>query len=71
MQAGVDHALIPLWLEDESLETTQIYLDANLALKEQVLAKTKPIMSNAGRYRPDDDRWPCSRGSDQSLPEYA
>ena len=34
---------------------TQIYLDADLALKEAVLAKTKPIESKAGRYRPDDD----------------
>ena len=46
---------IALWLGHESVETTQIYLDADLALNEQVLAKTKPIKSKAGRYRPDDD----------------
>src|SRR5215468_5562417 len=55
LQAGVDRAVIALWLGHESVETTQIYLDADLALKEQVLAKTKPIKGKAGRYRPDDD----------------
>ena len=47
--------MIALWLGHESVETTQIYLDADLALKEQALAKTKPIKGKAGRYRPDDD----------------
>ena len=47
--------MIALWLGHESVETTQIYLDADLALKEQALAKTKPIQGKAGRYRPDDD----------------
>src|SRR5215831_10130449 len=55
LQAGVDRAVIALWLGHESVETTQIYLDADLALKEQVLAKTKPIKGKAGRYRADDD----------------
>jgi integrase/recombinase XerD len=55
LQAGVDRAVIALWLGHESVETTQIYLDADLALKEQVLAKTKPMKGKAGRYRPDDD----------------
>jgi site-specific recombinase XerD len=55
LQAGVDRAVIALWLGHESVETTQIYLHADLALKEQVLAKTKPIKGKAGRYRPDDD----------------
>jgi len=55
LQAGVDRAVIALWLGHESVETTQIYLDADLALKEAVLAKTKPIKSKAGRYRPDDE----------------
>jgi site-specific recombinase XerD len=54
LQAGVDRAVIALWLGHESVETTQIYLDADLALKEQALAKTKPITTKAARYRPDD-----------------
>lgn len=54
LQAGVEQAVIALWLGHESIETTQIYLDANLALKEQVLAKTTPPEGTPGRYRPDD-----------------
>jgi len=54
LQAGIDRAMIALWLGHESLETTQIYLDANLALKEEILAKAKPINGKAGRYRPAD-----------------
>ena len=46
--------MIALWLGHESIETTQIYLDANLALKEQVLAKTTPPGGTPGRYRPGD-----------------
>jgi len=37
------------------VETTQIYLDADLALKEKVLAKTTPIKSKRRLYRPDDE----------------
>jgi site-specific recombinase XerD len=55
LQAGVDRTLIALWLGHESVETTQIYLDANLAIKEEVLSKTAPINSRPGRYKPDDD----------------
>jgi site-specific recombinase XerD len=55
LHAGVDRAVIALWLGHESVETTQIYLDADLALKEQALTKTKPIKGKSGRYRPDDD----------------
>ncbi len=54
LQAGVDRALIAIWLGHESVETTQIYLDANLALKEEILAKTRPIKTPPGRYRPGD-----------------
>ena len=55
LQAGVDRTLIALWLGHESIETTQIYLDANLAMKEEILSKTTPINVKAGRYQPDDD----------------
>lgn len=54
LQAGVDRALIALWLGHESVDTTQMYLDANLALKEEALAKTIPPNGKPGRYRPDD-----------------
>ena len=53
--AGVDRSVIALWLGHESVETTQVYLDANLALKERALAKTTPAkMKTAVRYRPGD-----------------
>ena len=54
LQEGVDRAVIALWLGHESVETTQIYLDANLALKEEILAKTTPPNGRPGRYRADD-----------------
>lgn len=54
LQAGVDRAVIALWLGHESVETTQIYLDADLALKEQALAKTNPLKGAPKRFQPDD-----------------
>ena len=54
LQAGIDRSMIALWLGHESVETTQIYLDANLPLKEEILAKTNPIKGKPGRYRPTD-----------------
>jgi integrase len=55
LQAGVEQSVIALWLGHESIETTQIYLDADLALKEKMLAKTTPPNGKLGRYRPDDE----------------
>lgn len=55
LQAGVDRSVIALWLGHESIETTQIYLDADLALKERALAKLAQADAKPpGRYRPDD-----------------
>jgi len=54
LQAGVDRAVIALWLGHESVETTQIYLDADLAMKEKVLATMNPIKGKFNGYRPDD-----------------
>ena len=54
LQAGVDLAVIALWLGHESVETTQIYLEATLAMKEQALAKTSPLKGIPGRYRASD-----------------
>jgi site-specific recombinase XerD len=55
LQAGVDRAVIALWLGHESVETTQIYLEANLAMKEEILAKTTPPGAKPGRYHPGDE----------------
>jgi len=55
LQAGVDRAVIALWLGHESVETTQIYLGANLTLRAEILAKTTPPDGTPGRYRADDE----------------
>ena len=55
LQHGVDHSVIALWLGHESADTTQIYLSADLALKEKALAKTGPAKLHAGaRFQPND-----------------
>ena len=54
LQAGVDRAVIALWLGHESVETTQMYLEATLAMKEQALMKTSPLNATLCRYRPGD-----------------
>jgi integrase/recombinase XerD len=54
LQAGIDSTVIALWLGHERVETTQIYLHADLALKEKALARTKPPDAKPGRYRPPD-----------------
>src|SRR5271169_4473590 len=54
LQAGIDRSMISIWLGHESIETTQIYLDANLAIKDEILAKTDPVRSTSFRYRPGD-----------------
>ncbi len=55
LEAGVDCAVIALWLGHESIETTQVYLHAHLALKQAALAKLKPYSGQmTDRFRPDD-----------------
>lgn len=54
LQAGVDTSVIALWLGHEHVDTTQIYLHADLALKERALARTAPPDARPGRYRPSD-----------------
>jgi hypothetical protein len=54
LQAGVDRSVIALWLGHESVETTQIYLEATLAMKERALAKTLLPHGRPGRYQPGD-----------------
>ena len=54
LQHGVDRTVIALWLGHESIETTQMYLQADLAMKEKAMAKTTPTGVRPGRYRPTD-----------------
>ncbi len=55
LSAGVDTTVIALWLGHESTSTTQIYLHADLALKQQALDRTRPSATPAGRYQPATD----------------
>jgi len=54
LQAGIDTAVIALWLGHEQIETTQIYLHADLQIKERALERTAPITTKPGRFRPTD-----------------
>jgi site-specific recombinase XerD len=54
LHAGFEPIVIALWMGHESTDTTQVYLEADLALKEKILAKTTPIDSKPGKFRPDN-----------------
>lgn len=54
LQSGVDISVIALWLGHESVQTTLIYLHADLTIKERALARTAPPNTKTGRYRPPD-----------------
>jgi integrase/recombinase XerD len=54
LQAGVDTTVIALWLGHESVETTHIYLEADLAMKQKALAKTTPHEGSPALFKPDD-----------------
>lgn len=54
LQHGVDHSVIALWLGHESVETTQIYIHADMRLKEKALSRVATPTTSPGRYKPDD-----------------
>lgn len=54
LRAGIDTSVIALWLGHEQIETTQVYLHADLEIKERALAKTAPADTRPGRFRPAD-----------------
>jgi hypothetical protein len=66
LHAGVDTSVIALWFGHESTEATQIYLHADMAIKERALARTTPVGVNADRYRPATRCSPSSRSSDHA-----
>ncbi len=55
LQAGVDSSVIALWLGHAGVETTQIYLHADMTIKERALAKMTPAGTPLGRYQPPDE----------------
>jgi site-specific recombinase XerD len=54
LQAGVDIATIALWLGHESIETTHVYLQADLAMAEKALGKLDPLGGEWTRFHADD-----------------
>jgi site-specific recombinase XerD len=54
LHAGVDTSTIALWLGHEQVQTTQIYVHADQTIKERALARTAPLATAPGRYRPPD-----------------
>jgi hypothetical protein len=64
LQHGIDRSVIALWLGHESVETTQMYLHADLCLKEQALSRTTPLGVKPDRHRPDDQLRHSSRAFD-------
>ena len=54
LHAGVDTAVIALWLGHADLRSTQTYLHADMTLKQHALDLTTPTTSTPGRYRPTD-----------------
>ena len=54
LQNGIDSAIIALWLGHESVETTNIYLHADLKLKEKAMARTTPSGTTTRKYQPED-----------------
>jgi integrase/recombinase XerD len=55
LRHGIDRSVIALWLGHESVETTQIYLHADLRQKEEAITKVAPLDMPPGRFRPDDE----------------
>ena len=55
LQSGVRRSVIALWLGHESVETTEIYVEATLAMKEQALEKATPQRGKPGRFKPTDE----------------
>jgi len=54
LRSGTDTSIIALWLGHEDAETTQIYLHADMQIKERALARVQPPNTSPGRYRPPD-----------------
>jgi site-specific recombinase XerC len=54
LQSGTDIAAIALWLGHASTKATQVYLHADLVLKQQALARTAPTPTARRRNRPPD-----------------
>ena len=54
LRCGIDRSVIALWLGHESMETTQVYLHADMGMKEKALSNVTPTDVKAARFRPTD-----------------
>ena len=54
LEAGIDAAVIALWLGHESMATTSIYLHADLGIKRAALERTRQPDTPAGDFHPTD-----------------
>ena len=54
LQAGVDPAVIALWLGHENVQTTHVYVEADLQMKENALSHLAPIGTNVRRFKAED-----------------
>lgn len=54
LQSGVDLTVIALWLGHEDISTTHVYMEADLAMKEDALSRLQPVNATSIRYRPPD-----------------
>ena len=54
LRSGVEPAVIALWLGHQNLRSVESYIHADMALKERALARTAPLATTPGRYRPPD-----------------
>jgi site-specific recombinase XerD len=54
LHAGVERTVIALWLGHESIETTNVYIEADMKMKEEALKKTTPLETHPLRFQPED-----------------
>jgi len=54
LQAGVDIAVIALWLGHESIETTHGYVEADIEMKQRALEKLTPATATVSRFKAGD-----------------
>jgi len=54
LQAGVDITVIALWLGHESVATTHMYVEADLAMKQRALNAVQSPKIKQTRYQPTD-----------------
>jgi hypothetical protein len=67
---GVDRSVIALWLEHESVKSTQMYVHTDMRFKEKAFARTAPLGVDQARYRPCDKLLSFFKASDYADSEH-